>query len=59
LRFAESAGRRFSSDVDALEAGSKTAASVAHIKNQLTDAKRSLLAAEGEIGRLIREAAIE
>jgi hypothetical protein len=56
LRFAESAARRFSSDVDALEAGSKTAASVAHIKNQLSDAQRSLSAAEGEIGRLIQNA---
>ena len=55
LRFAESAAGRCAADVDELEAGSKTAMSVAFIKNRLSDAQESLLAAEGEIGRLIHE----
>ena len=59
LRFAESAAKRFATDVDDLETGSKTAASFAYIKNRLSDAQESLFAAEGEIGRLIPEAAIE
>jgi hypothetical protein len=56
LRFAESAAKRFETDVDELEAGSKMAVSVAFIKNQLSDAQESLFAAEGEIGRLILDA---
>lgn len=56
LRFAESAAKRFETDVDELEAGSKMAVSVAFIKNQLSDAQASLFAAEGEIGRLILDA---
>ena len=59
LRFAESAAKRFATDVDELETGSKTAVSVAYIKNRLSDAQESLFAAEGEIGRLIHEAHIE
>jgi len=55
LRFAEAAARQFTTDPDDLESGSKTAASVAFIKNQLSDAQRSLREAEGEIGRLIQE----
>jgi hypothetical protein len=56
LRFAESAAKRFETDVDELEAGSKMAVSVAFIKNQLSDAQESLFAAEGKIGRLILDA---
>jgi hypothetical protein len=59
LRFAESAAKRFATDVDDLETGSKAAASFAYTKNRLSDAQESLFAAEGEIGRLIREAPIE
>lgn len=59
LRFAESAAKRFATDVDDLETGSSTAVSVAYIKNRLSDARDSLLAAEGEIGRLIRQSDIE
>jgi hypothetical protein len=59
LRFAESAAKRFATDVDDLETGSKTAASFAYIKNRLSDAQESLFAAEGEIGRLIPEADTE
>jgi hypothetical protein len=59
LRFAESAAKHFAIDVDELETGSKTAASVAYIKNCLSDAQESLFAAEGEIGRLIHEADTE
>jgi len=58
LRFAETAAGRFAADVDELEAGSKTAESVAFIQNQLSDAQKSLFAAEGEIGRLIHEGGI-
>jgi hypothetical protein len=53
LRFAESAAKRFETDVDELETGSKVAGSVAFIKNQLSDARESLFTAQGEIGRLI------
>jgi hypothetical protein len=56
LRFAESAAKRFETDVDELETGSTMAVSVAFIKNQLSDAQASLFAAEGEIGRLILDA---
>jgi hypothetical protein len=59
LRFAESAAKQFATDVDELETGSRIAASVAYIRNRLSDAQESLFAAEGEIGRLIREAPIE
>ncbi len=55
LRFADAAARQFTTDPDELESGSKTAASVAFIKNHLSDAKTSLAEAEGEIGRLIQE----
>jgi hypothetical protein len=57
LRFAETAAKQFTADPDELESGSKTAASVAFIKNLLSDARRSLAEAEGEIGRLIQEIA--
>jgi hypothetical protein len=53
--FAEAAAMQFTTDPDDLESGSKTATSVAFIKNQLSDAQRSLREAEGEIGRLIQE----
>ena len=59
LRFAESAAKRFATNVAELETGSKTAASVAYIKNRLSDAHESFFAVGGEIGRLIREAPIE
>jgi hypothetical protein len=59
LRFAQSAARRFATDVEALEAGSATALSVAFIKNRLSDARDSLVAAEREIGILIRGTAAE
>lgn len=55
VRFAEAAARQFTADPDELETGSKIAASVAFIKNHLSDAKTSLTEAEGEIGRLIQE----
>jgi hypothetical protein len=55
LRFAEAAAKQFSADPDELESGSNIAASVAFIKNHLSDAKTSLAEAEGEIGRLIQE----
>ena len=55
LRFAEAAAQQFTADPDDLESGSKTATSVAFIKNQLSDAKKCLREAEGEIGRLIQE----
>ncbi len=57
LRFAESAAKRFATDVDELETGSQTAVSIAYIKNRLSDAQESLLAAEREIGRLIQRVA--
>jgi hypothetical protein len=59
LRFAQSAAKPFATDVDELEAGSRVAVSVAFIKNQLSDAQESLLAAEGEIARLLHESLIE
>ena len=55
LRFAESAAKRFTTEPDELEAGSAAAASVAFIKNHLSDAQISLAAAELEIGRLIEQ----
>jgi len=55
LRFAESAAKRFTFGADELEAGFATAASVAYISNRLSDAQRSLSAAEVEIGQLLRE----
>ena len=55
LRFAASAAGYFTADTDELESGSKAAASVAYIKNHLSDAQRSLAEAEGEIGRLIQQ----
>ena len=55
FRFTEAAARQFTADPDQLESGSKIAASVAFIKNHLSDAQRSLSEAEGEIGRLIQE----
>ena len=59
LRFAESAARRFAIDVDQLDTGSRTAASVTYIKNRLSDAQASLVLAEEEIGRLINQASSE
>jgi hypothetical protein len=53
MRFTESAARRFETNLDELEAGSKIATSLAFIKNKLSDARESLFAAEGEIGLLI------
>jgi hypothetical protein len=53
-QFAASAAGYFTADTDELESGSKAAASVAYIKNHLTDAQRSLAEAEGELGRLIQ-----
>jgi hypothetical protein len=55
LRFAASAAEYFTADTNELESGSKSAVSVAYVKNQLADAQRSLTEAEGEIGRLIQE----
>ena len=55
LRFSQSAAKRFTADADELEAGSKTAESVAYINNRLSDAQISLVAAEVEIGRLLQE----
>jgi len=55
LRFAEAAASQFTTDPDDLERGSKTATSVAFITNQLSDARKCLREAEGEIGRLIQE----
>jgi len=55
LRFAQAAGSRFAVDPKELERGSRTAASIAYISNQLTDAGTSLSAAESEIGKLIHE----
>lgn len=54
LRFAESAAKRFTFSTHELEAGSATAASVAYISNRLSDAQRSLSAAEVEIGQLLQ-----
>jgi hypothetical protein len=59
LRFAQSAARRFTTEIDELEIGSKMAISVAYIQNRLTDAQASLGAAAEEIGRLIDEADIK
>ncbi len=42
LRFTEAAAKQFVADPVELEIGSKTAASVAFIKNHLSDAQRSL-----------------
>ena len=55
LRFTASAAGYFTAKTDELEAGSQAAASVAYIKNHLSDAERSLAEAEGEIGRLIQQ----
>ncbi len=55
LRFAESAAKRFTTDPDELETGSTAAASVAFIKNRLSDAQVYLAAAELELGRLIEQ----
>jgi hypothetical protein len=54
LRFAAAAAKPFAAETDELERGSQTAASVAFIKNHLSDAETSLGEAEGEIARLIR-----
>jgi hypothetical protein len=53
IRFTESAARRFEANLDELEARSEIAASIAFIKNKLSDARESLFTAEGEIGQLI------
>lgn len=55
LRFAESAARHFASDTNELEAGSPAAVSTAFISNSLSDARVSLIAAQGEIGKLIQQ----
>lgn len=55
LRFAQSAAGRFTVDADEVEAGSRTATSVAFISNQLADAHTSLSSAELEIGKLLQE----
>jgi hypothetical protein len=55
LRFAESAAKHFTTDTDELETGSTAATSVAYVKNRLSDARESLTAAEGEIGKLIQQ----
>jgi hypothetical protein len=47
FRFAEAAAQQFTADLDDLESGSKTATSVAYIKNHLSDAQKSLTEAEG------------
>ncbi len=57
LRFTQSAAKRFAVNVDELEADSKTAASVAYIKNRLSDAQTSLSAAEIELSGLLGEGA--
>ena len=56
LRFTESAASYFTADTNELESGSKAAASIAYIKNRLSDAQDSLSAAEQEIGQLITSA---
>lgn len=55
LRYVESAARRFTTNIEGLEVGSKLAISVGYIQNRLTDAQASLVAAEQEIQRLIHE----
>ena len=55
LRLTASAAKPFETDIDELETGSEAAASVAFVKNQLSDAQKSLAQAEGEIGRLIQQ----
>jgi len=56
MRFAESAARRFTTDIEELGAGSKLAISVGYIQNRLADAQASLQGAAEEIDRLICEA---
>jgi hypothetical protein len=56
LRFAESAARRFATDIEEQETGSKPAVALAYIQDRLSDAHDSLVAAEEGIRRLIREA---
>lgn len=55
LRLTASAAKPFETDIDELETGSDAAASVAYIKNRLSDAQKSLAEAEGEIGRLMQQ----
>ena len=55
LRYVESAARRFTTDIEELEAGSKLAISVGYIQNRLSDAQASLGAAEQEIQRLVHD----
>jgi hypothetical protein len=55
LRFTEAAAKHFIVNPDEIESGSKAAASVAFITNQLSDANKSLAQAEAEIGRLIQD----
>lgn len=55
LRLTASAAKPFDADIDELETGSEAAASVAYIKNHLSDAQKSLAEAEAEIGRLIQK----
>ena len=56
VRYVESATRRFTTHIEGLETGSKLAISVGYIQTRLSDAHDSLVAAEQEIHRLIREA---
>ncbi len=55
LQFAASAAECFTADSEELERSSLAAASIAYIKNHLSDAQGSLAEAEGEIGRLIQQ----
>jgi hypothetical protein len=55
LRFARSAAKYFTTDIDKLEIGSETAASVAYINNRFSDAQHALAQAEIEIERLIQQ----
>ena len=59
IRFAQSAAKPFAADVDELEIGSRVAASVAFIRNRLSDAQDFLSAAETEIARLLHQGLIE
>jgi hypothetical protein len=59
IRFAQSAAKPFSADVDELEIGSRIAGAVAFIRNRLSDAQESLSAAETEMARLLHEGLIE
>lgn len=55
LRFTESAAKRFTVDLQGVEAASRAATAVAYIKNRLCDAQVELSAAAGEIGVLLEQ----